>query len=285
MSDSYTPKSFWNTRFRKFGHTGEVDSLLYAYDQPQRLHAINTALAQAKISINANTKVLDIGCGTGDVIELLAERGMAQVIGIDISSETIQYAQKRFAANKSVWFLNAAVPGLSFASTSFDLVLGINVLQHVINREAFIETIRNIMRVVKVGGYVLVMDFSPVNVVKKHPASYLAVRSRQEYVDAFQTHGCKLISELGLPRLGVRFYHTTKNTISRLRKKTTSKTETIVKPDLLEQQMHSLRYKIWGLVGIGLLTLTKPFDYLLMPFFPAKYTDMRILIFKKVSTN
>jgi len=283
MADDYNPQSFWGERFLKHGHTGEVDNLLYAYDQPQRLRAIDRALARAKISINSDTKILDIGCGTGDLIGALMEHGQPEINGIDISDETISYAQKRFAANTKVRLFCTRVEDMDFLSNSFDLAVGINVLQHINDEQAFSKAVDSVIRVVKVGGHILAMDFSPVRVANRKPAPYLIVRSRQEYIDAFEKSGCRFISEFGLPRLGVRLYRTTERTIGRLvRRLLNDKARVTEETTLKSEPAPPLRLPRLYRMRVILLALTKPFDYLLVPF-PARYTDMRILVFKKRS--
>src|SRR5437870_3240152 len=90
------PREYWSGRFRKYGHTGDASRSIYAYDQPQRLRAIDMALRAAGIEITDKTRVLDIGCGTGDVIAAFRRRGAA-VTGIDFSEEVVRFAKQRFA--------------------------------------------------------------------------------------------------------------------------------------------------------------------------------------------
>ncbi len=285
MANNYNPKSFWNERFCKYGHTGEVDALLYAYDQPQRISAIDKALARAKVPINDETRILDIGCGTGDLIELLIKFGQPQITAIDISDETIKYAKKRFANMETARFLTMGVEDMDFPADSFDLVIGINILQHIIDEQTFCQVIENIMRVVRVGGHILVMDFSPVRAENRRPAPYVIIRSRREYIDAFEKRGCRLICEFGLPRIGVRLYRKIRLIISGFGDRLTgSKTAgAILETPLRSQKATLMRSHISHLIKVMLLEWTRPFDLLLVPF-PSKYTDMGILIFEKAAS-
>lgn len=201
----YKPREFWNKRFRIYGHTGDVDSLIYAYDQPQRLRAIDKALSYSGVRINKDTKILDVGCGTGDMISLFISKGGIDITGIDIADEVINYARKRFTHEKRVKFLVMKLEDLGFAPNSFDLVLSVNVLQHVFNEEAFFKAIENMTEVTKTGGHILTMDFSPVKVRVRKPTFYTIVRPRKKYVQAFERKRGKLVCEFGLPRIGVRF--------------------------------------------------------------------------------
>lgn len=282
MTNNYDPKSFWGDRFNRYGHTGEVDSLLYAYDQQQRLRAIDRALSRAKVNVNQDTKILDVGCGTGDLIELLLKYGEPEITGIDISEETIAYARRRFAAHKKVRLLATGAEEVGFPLGSFDLAIGINVLQHITNESAFCKAVDNIVRVVRAGGHILVMDFSPVMLDTSMPAPYVIFRSRGEYIDVFENLGCRFTSEFGLPRIGVRLYRTTNKIIAQLRRPPLFPTMAASATPSKNGQAISAKSRLASMVRALLLGLTRPFDNWLAPF-PARYTDMRILIFKKGS--
>lgn len=257
--------------------------MLYAYDQPQRLRAIDKALTRARVLINSNTKILDIGCGMGDVIELLLKHGEPEITGVDLSDETISYTRKKFATNKKIRLLAVGVEDMDFPVNSFDLVIGVNILQHVTDMPGFAKAIQNMMRVTEAGGHILVMDFSPIKVENRKPGPYVIIRSRQEYIAAFEQGGCRFMSEFGLPRLGVRLYRTTERILARLAKEMSNSKPGVIKETMLvRESAQPLKLRIWHLIGVVLLTLARPFDHLLVPF-PVAYTDMRILIFEKAS--
>lgn len=281
MNNGYNPKSFWNERFGKSGHTGELDTTLYAYDQPHRLRAVGQALSRAKVSMNSNMKILDIGCGTGDLIESLMKHGEPEITGLDISDKTIEYAKRRFAAHEKVRLLTAGVEEMDFPSSSFDMVIGINILQHIADEQVFFKAIENIVRVTKMDGHILVMDFSPIKVANRQPAPYVVYRSRREYIDAFKNGGCKFISEFGLPRIGVRLYRAV-GKVGRFVQLLGFQSK-LPSEVLSTNEASSLQNpRVGHLIRILLLELSRPLDYLLAPL-PSRYTDMRILIFQVAS--
>lgn len=283
MGNDYQPQFFWNERFSKYGHTGEVDAVLYAYDQPQRLRAIEKTLTRAGVTITDKTKILDFGCGTGDLIESFLKYGQAEITAIDISDEAIQYVRQRFAGRSNVTALAVGVQDITFSPNSFDLAVGINVLQHIVDDQTFARAVEAILRVTKTGGHILVMDFSPVRVENRLPAPYVIIRSHQEYVDTFEKQKCKLVYEFGLPRIGVRLYRAIYRIASRLskglRRSPAAFLPTTTSPGD-QAPTHSMKSKINTLLEIIVLNMALPFDYLLAPF-PARYTDMRILLFEK----
>ncbi len=275
--NAFNPQLFWDERFRIHGHTGESDPILYAYDQQQRLDAIQRALARAGVSVTAHTKILDVGCGTGDMIARLSDYHQPEITGIDLSPETIAYAQQRFATNPKVKLLAVSLEALNFPAESFDLVLGVNILQHILEPGSFSQAIRRMIGVLRPGGHILVMDFSPVKVAQRDPSPYIVIRSRQDYIDTFNQTGCPLILEYGMPRLGVRFYRWFMMQVTRWRPQSSPVTPSANGQAAATPAAHP---SMGQRVKRALLVFFKPWDKLFAPM-PARYTDMRILIFQK----
>ncbi len=212
------------------------------------------------------------------MIELLVQHSEPEITGIDISDNTIDYAKRRFAAYTKVELLNARVEEMNFPSVSFNLVIGINILQHITDEEEFLGAIENIVRVTKGDGHILVMDFSPVKVDKRQPSPYVVYRSRQEYIDTFDNGGCKFISEFGLPRIGVRLYRGVSKVGGFIRLfGFQSKQHREV--SLTNEANSPWSSRVGDFVRNLVLKFARPLDYFLAPF-PSRYTDMRILIFQ-----
>lgn len=76
-------------------------------------------------------KILDIGCGTGDVLKYLPN---ADYFGIDVSKEYIEAARKRYGDRAQ--FLQTPINQYNIAIPHmFDLVLAIAVLHHISDEE------------------------------------------------------------------------------------------------------------------------------------------------------
>jgi len=275
---AFNPQQFWDERFRTHGHTGESDPILYAYDQQQRLDAIQRALAGAGVTVAAHTKILDVGCGTGDMIARLSDYYQPEITGIDLSPATIAYTRQRFATNPKVKLLASSLEELDFPAASFDLVIGINILQHILEPGSFAQAISRMTDVLRPGGHILVMDFSPVQVAQRNPSPYIVIRSRQEYIDTFHQAGCRLVLEYGMPRLGVRFYRWFMTQVSQWH----SRSSKTMLPANVQVAISPAPPSTTGQrVKKAILAFFKPWDKLFAPM-PARYTDMRILIFQKL---
>lgn len=105
--------------------------------------------------------VLDVGCGTGTFAIAAARRvgPSGSVHGIDASPEMIARARKKAGkASVDVDFRNAVVEALPYPDGNFDVVMSTLMLHH-LPRKARQECAREIRRVLKPGGRVLVVDF------------------------------------------------------------------------------------------------------------------------------
>jgi 2-polyprenyl-6-hydroxyphenyl methylase/3-demethylubiquinone-9 3-methyltransferase len=86
----------------------------------------------------AGLRLLDIGCGGGLVSEPLARLGFA-VTGIDAEAETIAVAHRHAeAAGIAIDYRQAAAEDLAAAGQSFDVVLALEVVEHVADPALFL---------------------------------------------------------------------------------------------------------------------------------------------------
>jgi SAM-dependent methyltransferase len=67
-------------------------------------------------------RVLDLGCGAGQLARYLAEAGAADVIGVDISASMLELARTRWA-HPRVTYLRAAIEDAEFPPDRFELVV------------------------------------------------------------------------------------------------------------------------------------------------------------------
>jgi ubiquinone/menaquinone biosynthesis C-methylase UbiE len=106
--------------------------------------------------------VLDVGCGTG-TLAIAARRHVGatgDVIGIDASPEMLARAERKASkAGAPVLFKRAAAQALPFRDAQFDAVFA-TVMFHHLPRKGREECAREMRRVMKPGGRVLVVDFA-----------------------------------------------------------------------------------------------------------------------------
>ncbi len=102
-------------------------------------------------------RALDVCCGTGDLALGLAARGAA-VVGADFSGPMLEVARRRGAspARGAIWWLRADALRLPLPDASFDVVTVGYGLRNLSSWEA---GLREMLRVLRPGGRLLVLDF------------------------------------------------------------------------------------------------------------------------------
>lgn len=103
----------------------------------------------ASLAKSDNSKILDVGCGSGKVIGLLRAKGLKNLYGVDISRLFIANAKKK--GNKKVYKYDGT--NLPFKNNSFDVIGSFNVLEHTQDPEGFIV---DQIKKTKKGGYIIV---------------------------------------------------------------------------------------------------------------------------------
>ncbi|MGI9520458.1 MAG: bifunctional 2-polyprenyl-6-hydroxyphenol methylase/3-demethylubiquinol 3-O-methyltransferase UbiG [Hyphomicrobiaceae bacterium] len=98
----------------------------------------------------AGKRVIDVGCGGGFMAESLAECS-AEVVGIDQSRRAIEVARAHaISRNLSIDYHTGRAECLDFPDESFDVVVCVDVLEHLDERAL---AIAEMSRVLKTGGH------------------------------------------------------------------------------------------------------------------------------------
>jgi hypothetical protein len=88
--------------------------------------------------------VLDAGCGTGYGSRILAAAGAKRVVGIDVDAGVI--AENRRRAPPELEFQQGDVGSLELPDDSFDLVVCLEVIEHIDGREGALREMRRVLR-------------------------------------------------------------------------------------------------------------------------------------------
>lgn len=109
-------------------------------------------------AINSSSRVLELGCGTGEFTRRLAETG-AEIVGMDISPDLLEIAKEKLAAFPNVKFIQTDMETLDGIDKDyFTAIVGNSVLHHVDYEACFRESLKRL-----VGGGKIV--FSEPNMV------------------------------------------------------------------------------------------------------------------------
>lgn len=108
----------------------------------------------ADLKLPEGARVLEIGCGTGAIARVLAERA-GEVIGVDPSPVFIDRARTLGAGIDNLWFSVGDGRALPFADASFEAVVCHTVLSHVPEPA---RVVAEALRVTVPGGALAVFD-------------------------------------------------------------------------------------------------------------------------------
>jgi SAM-dependent methyltransferase len=87
-------------------------------------------------------KVLEVGCGDGAMLRLLSQRG-ADAIGVDASSSGIEQCH---SMGLPAQCLDVSTDGLPFADDSFDVVISLETLEHLMNPYYALQEVQRVLR-------------------------------------------------------------------------------------------------------------------------------------------
>ena len=90
--------------------------------------------------IEKNSKILDIGCGMGEVAFDISKKAQ-KVVAIDINKKKIESAKRRFSKDNLTFIVGDATD-YNF-NERFDYIILSNVLEHIKDRQAFLKKVKN----------------------------------------------------------------------------------------------------------------------------------------------
>jgi len=127
----------WNTKYRVQNKNLPEANLRQASMVTQWMRGLN----------RNDLDILEVGCGSGWLCEQLLTFG--EVTGTDLSDEVLARAESSL---QKIKFVAGDFLELDFASSSFDVVVSLEVLAHVGNQALFLEKIARLLRP---GGYLM----------------------------------------------------------------------------------------------------------------------------------
>jgi len=96
-----------------------------------------------------NEQILDIGCGTGLLLQHINNYSKNRIYGVDISSKMVEVTRKKLSPRMKKNVCVGDIEKLSFPDNFFDHVIASHVLQHVSDIK---KALKEMKRVVKFGG-------------------------------------------------------------------------------------------------------------------------------------
>ena len=115
--------------------------------------SFNKAKQVERLGPRAGLRVLDAGCGRGEVLLACARRG-AEVAGVDFSADAVEITRETLANHPGADIRQGDVTALPWPDDSFDRVQNSDVIEH-LDPPQTVPALREFRRVLRPGGFLL----------------------------------------------------------------------------------------------------------------------------------
>jgi 2-polyprenyl-3-methyl-5-hydroxy-6-metoxy-1,4-benzoquinol methylase len=89
--------------------------------------------------------ILDVACGVGYGTRYLSDAGN-RVIGVEIDSESIRYAQKRYSSSGQPLFVQSDATILGINSDTFDVICSFETIEHMRDVDGYLKEIKRVLK-------------------------------------------------------------------------------------------------------------------------------------------
>jgi len=199
----YRPAVYWEERARRFAAEGEGLAAVCSYGMPEFynkvIHLCQYLALRPWLRVRPGLRVLDVGCGVGRWSRVLARRG-AQVTGIDLSPTMVAQARQRAQRAGLIdrcRFMTQDLAALE-AGEHFDLILGVTVLQHILDTRALRAAVTRMTEHLAEGGRMVLLEAAPTRLASECDSTIFKARRRSEYLELFASCGLRLQAITGV---------------------------------------------------------------------------------------
>ena len=155
-----------------------------------------------RIPMSPAAKVLDVGCGTGELLRRLrAKYPEAVLAGIDPVEEMLAVARDKLSGKEDLRIGYA--DALPWGSASFDIVVSCNMFHYISHP---IEALREMTRVLRPGGTLVMTDWCDDYLACRLCNLYLRLTNRAFYKTYRQDECAALLRAAGYPNATIERY-------------------------------------------------------------------------------
>jgi SAM-dependent methyltransferase len=175
----YKPVTFWNQLLtnsfdlRGVGHYRlSNEENLKMYEEKKKI--LSSELKKCNITIDESLNVLEIGCGTGYWTEFLKSYGVKKYTGNDIAEISVRKLKEIYPGYD---FIQGDISALPLPGNAYDMVIMIDVSQHITDDNRFNAAMKNIWNSLKHDSFFIITIWDPAKKV------YLANKLRLNRIE------------------------------------------------------------------------------------------------------
>jgi ubiquinone/menaquinone biosynthesis C-methylase UbiE len=155
-----------------------------------------------RMPMSATARVLDVGCGTGELLSRLrAQHPDARLAGLDPVVEMLDVARDKLGGNPDLKIGYA--DSLPWASGSFDIVVSCNMFHYIAHPQA---SLREMARVIRPGGALVLTDWCDDYLWCRLCNLYLRLTNRAFYKTYRQAECLALLRGMGFTEIRFERY-------------------------------------------------------------------------------
>ncbi len=194
---------YWERRAEKFCSDATGWRAVCAYDMPgfynASIHVLQWLALRSWLAVRPRTRVLDAGCGVGRWSRRLARAG-ADVIGVDVAPSMVAEATRRATVEGLDGSCRFAVADLADLSLGcrFERILGVTVLQHIIDAGQLQRAVERLGAHLEPGGRLVLLEAAPTRPVSRCDTPTFVARRADTYQTVFARAGLRCVAVRGM---------------------------------------------------------------------------------------
>ena len=185
---------YWEDRARRYATNGAGLRAICSYGMPAfynaAIHQTQKLALSGWIDVVPGMQALDVGCGIGRWSIWMARRG-AMVTGVDLSPTMVREARRRAhraGVEESCAFQESDLAELDLGRR-FPLILGVTVLQHILDPARLQEAANRLASHLEPGGRLVLLEAAPSRATTRCDTDVFHARSSEHYLDVFSRAG------------------------------------------------------------------------------------------------
>lgn len=142
----------------------DYDKIADEYAQHRRASALAVDELLEQRSLTSDSRILELGCGTGNHVAALVDAASCEGWGIEPSAGMIQYA----SSGDNLRLVRGLSQFLPFAESRFDLLFSVNVIHNIVDTVTYFD---EALRVLRPGGLICTVTDSLEMIERRRPLS------------------------------------------------------------------------------------------------------------------